>query len=60
MSSLNKGGVVLNITGTGFNSQTSVLIDGNNCPIISKSYSLLQCIVPFNVKIRNFDNFWYD
>ena len=43
------GGLILNITGTGFNSNCTVLIDNINCPIISIDYSLIKCIIPSNV-----------
>lgn len=45
----NSGGNIISINGTGFSKQTNVLIDQNDCKIINASYSLLKCIVPFNV-----------
>ena len=42
---------MLNITGTQFNSNCTVQVDGNNCPIVSVSYSQIVCQVPSNVII---------
>jgi hypothetical protein len=40
---------LLNITGTQFNSNCTVQVDGNNCPIVSVSYTQIVCQVPSNV-----------
>ena len=42
---------MLNITGTQFNSNCTVQVDGNNCPIIFVSYTQIVCQVPSNVII---------
>ncbi len=41
------------MTGIGFNSNTTVSIDGNNCPVVFFSYSLLTCQIPPNVNFTN-------
>jgi len=43
------GGLMLNISGTGFNTNCTVLVDNINCPIVSIDYSLITCIIPSNV-----------
>ena len=43
------GGALLNITGTGFNSNCSVQIDGTNCLVVFVNYSMITCVVPSNV-----------
>lgn len=42
---------MLNITGTQFNSNCTVQVDGNNCPIVSVSYTQIVCQLPSNVII---------
>ncbi|RMZ95337.1 fibrocystin-L-like isoform X1 [Brachionus plicatilis] len=42
------GGVIVNITGKGFSTNTKVSIDGINCAILAKSYQIISCIVPSN------------
>ncbi|CAF5125400.1 unnamed protein product, partial [Rotaria sp. Silwood1] len=48
------GGYSLNITGTGFSSSSSVLIDNNLCtnPIVS-DFSLITCTVPSTARLTN-------
>ncbi|CAF3637436.1 unnamed protein product [Rotaria sp. Silwood1] len=48
------GGYSLNVTGTGFSSSSSVLIDNNLCtnPIVS-DFSLITCTVPSTARITN-------
>ena len=43
----------VNISGTGFTSQTTVTIDSNSCKITFVSFNLISCIVPSNVIIFN-------
>lgn len=46
---LKKGGLLLSISGTGFNSNSTVLIDNINCRIKSINYSMITCVAPANV-----------
>lgn len=54
VSSFSGGGIILNVTGTGFSVNSTVTIDGNACEVIQPtSYSLIRCIVPSTVISMN-------
>ncbi len=39
----------MNITGTGFNSNCTVKMDGIDCSVVSISYNTITCLAPANV-----------
>lgn len=43
------GGNTMTVSGAGFTSNTSVTVEGNDCVVTRATYSLIECIVPYNV-----------
>ncbi len=43
------GGVRVSIYGTGFSANSKILVDGNECPVLSFNYTYLSCVIPSNV-----------
>lgn len=54
MKSFTGGGIILNVTGTGFSVNSTVTVDGNECQVIQPtSYSLIRCVVPSSATSMN-------
>lgn len=51
------GGIIVDLVGKGFSSNTRVLIDGTSCPIQNYTYSKISCMVPANVRL-NFNSLY--
>ncbi|CAF0710276.1 unnamed protein product [Brachionus calyciflorus] len=42
------GGIIVNITGSGFSEKVKVTVDSNECKIVFVSFNLIRCLIPSN------------